>query len=317
MPDFQTSLLREKFVISDKVPADFNDAVPIVAVSNRIMLPLVHRDGQSETLIVRAQNMHTATRMAAHITRSFYDYGPLVSRGSQFNWQEAWDGITKGYEQSWNSNRWISIYHKGRVVYEDGEGERHPFVDIIEQCDAVNKKDYSNSIEIAADAFSKAGKDVNISHDSNVALIMNIGEDEGKCGLIIRSPSKTTTFNFTAKSKGGRKIKISQCLTVAAAFLEGVQLAFFIGMNQKRLKLDLIDSGSPQARQTEDASRKLGRLNGAIAQFENMFKVNYRPDPPDLSKMVTEAEEFAKEILKKEIQAKIDSGELDDGDWVQ
>lgn len=316
MAEFNTSLLREKFVIHDAMPADMTDNEPIIALSNRMKFTLTYRDGSAETYVVRAQNMHTTARLAAQMAKDFYDYGSLIERAKPFNWESAYRAITKGYEQSWNPNRWVAVYHNGRVVYEDGEGTRHTFLDIIEQCDTRNKGDYEKTMEIAKDAFKQAGKLVNIEHDTNVALVMKVEGNEGKCGVILRGPNKTTTFNFAAHPKAGREPKPSQCLTAAAAFLEGIQLAFLVGMTKQKVRYELIDSTSEEARKGDAASQKLGRLNSAITQFENLLTVAYRPDRPNFAEMIDEAEEFARQVLANEIEAKIASGEIDQGDWV-
>ncbi|PJB73038.1 MAG: hypothetical protein CO093_01540 [Alphaproteobacteria bacterium CG_4_9_14_3_um_filter_47_13] len=316
MSEFNTSLLREKFIIQNSTSSGMIDNEPIIALSNRMKLILTASNGAKETFIVRAQNMHSTVRFSAQIVKDFNDYGSLIDRARPFNWQKAWTAITKGYEQKWNPQRWVTIYHKGRVIFEDGEGQRHPFLDIIEQCDARNKNDYEQSIDIAKDAFKQAGRLVTINHDTNVALIMKISAKEGKCGIIVRGPNKITTFNLTALPKGGRGAKPSQCLTVAAAFLEGIQLAFLVGMSKQKLKFGLIDPLSEAAHKSEAASHKLGRLNTAIAQFENLLHVSYRPDRPQFSEMINEAEDFARKILAEEIEAKIASGEMNKDDWV-
>ncbi|MCB9996583.1 MAG: hypothetical protein H6869_09125 [Rhodospirillales bacterium] len=317
MSEFNTSLLREKFVIHDAMPSELTGDETITALSNRMKVKLVSKDRiTSETYVVRAQNMHTTVRLAAQMVKDFYDYGSLTERPDPFRWDKAYTSITKGYEEQYNPQRWVAVYQGGRSVFEDGPGERHPFLDIVEQCDARNKGDYEKAMEIAKDAFKQAGKLVNIEHDSNVALIMKVTEQEGKCGVILRGPNKTTTFNMTAHAKKGRPVRPSQCLTAAAAFLEGIQLAFLIGMSKQKLRYELIAHASDEAQKAEAASHKVGRLNSAISQFENMLNVSYRPDRPNFAAMIDDAEEFSRKILSAEIEAKIASGELDKGDWV-
>lgn len=316
MSTFNTNLLREKFVIRDAMPVDMTDRQPIIALSNRLPLPLYSDDGKThEEFIVRAQNMHTCARLGAQISRDFQENGPILTRRKPFDWRYAYLAITKGYEKKWNPNRWVAVYHKGRVLFEDGEAHRHPFLDVIEQCDARNKDNYEKSLKVAEDAFRQAGKLVTIEHDSNVALAMNITKVEGKCGVILRGPNHTTTFSFTARPRAGRDVRPSQCLTVAAAFLEGIQLAFFVGMTQEKLKYELISPTSDDARRARESSEKIGRLNGAVQQFENMFDVTYRPDRPNMSAMIDDAKEFARKMLAKDIREKMESGG-DAGDWV-
>ncbi len=320
MRDFNATLLREKFIIRDAIAQRGprrEAAPPVIALSNRIVLPMVSEDGSvSETLIVRAQNMHSCARMAARILQEFQDTGSILDRATPFDWRYAWLSITKGFETKFNPQRWVAVYHKGRVVYEDGETERHAFLDIIEQCDARNKSDYEKAVSVAEDAFKQAGKLVTIEHDSNVALVLTTEGEEVRCGVIVRGPNRTMTFNFTAKPRGGRRVKISQCLSVSAAFLEGVQLAFQVGMIRQKEVFEMLDPGSAEAARGRESSQKLARLNGAIQQFENLAEVTYRPERPNFSEMIDDAQIFARTALSSELERRMLSGEIDHSEWV-
>ena len=315
--EFNATLLREKFIIKDAMPEKQADQKPVIALANRLSLPLYSpRLDSHETLIVRAQNMHTCVRLGARLAQDFNDHGPLLGREPNYDWQDAYDAITKGYETKFNPNLWAAIYYQGRVVFEKGAADRHPFLDVIEQCDARNNADYEKAVAVAEDAFKQAGKMVTIEHDANVALLVNVTEDEGKCGIILRGPARTTTFSFTAKKRPARGVRASSCLSASAAFLEGIQLAFQVGMIRQKIHYDLIGKSSEEAHKGEDASQKLYRLNGAISQFENMYDVRYRPEKPDFKTMVEEAEEFARKLLSAEVERKIQSGEMDAHGWI-
>ncbi len=316
MKEFNTTLLREKFIIRDPTPV--SDEAPVIALSNRLVATLPQRNAHEfrdpETFVVRAQNMHSCIRMAARLAHSSADEGPVMDRKIPFRWDKAWEAVIDGYEKNFNPNRWVAVYHKGKPVFS--EGEHHPFLDIIEACDAKNQGDYESSIELAEEAFKKAGKVVNIDHDANIALVVSITDELARCGIILRGADKTTTFNFTAKSVRGAKIKVSQSLTVSAAFLEGIQLAFQVGMGKEKLRYDLIEKGSEEAAQIEKSEERLKRLTAAVNQYEHMADVNYRPERPNFFKMAEEAEDVAKKILAPQIKAKIESGELNEADWV-
>ncbi len=314
MPEFNATLLRERFTIQDAMAGDLSDKPPIIALSNRMAVPLISdNDELHETFVIRAQNMHTCTRMAAHLAREFQEGGPLLTRQHKFDWEYGWLTITKGYEKAWNPSRWIAVYHKGRVVFEAaGDGVvRHPFLDIVEQCDARNKGEYEKSLSIAKDAFLQAGKIVDIAYEGNIAMVMHIKDDEGKCGLILRGPNRTTTFNFTARPKSDRAVKASQCLSAAAAFLEGIQMTFMVGMITYKVKHEIIAAKSPEAKQGHEAGMKLGRLRGAIEQFEALMEITYRPERPEFTEMVDSAERFAGKMLEKreKERAKTESAE--------
>lgn len=315
--EFNATLLREKFIIKDAVSDKSSEQAPVVALANRLTLPLFSLQwDEREDFIVRAQNMHTCVRLAARLSQDFQDFGPLLSRDPGYDWEEAYDAITRGYESKFNPNIWAAVYHKGRVIFENGAAERHPFLDVIEQCDARNKGDYEKAISLAEDVFKSAGKLVQINHDANVALLVSVTDEEGKCGIIVRGPSRTTTFSFTAKKYKGRYVRPSSCLSASAAFLEAIQLAFQVGMIRQKVKYDLVGRSSEEAHKGEDAAQKLYRLGGAVTQFESMYEVRYRPEKPDFKAMVEEAEEFGKRVLAAEVERRIQSGEMNGDGWI-
>ena len=316
MVDFTTSLLREKFTITEKQD---KKADPLIAQSNRIVVPLISADKiDNETFIIRTQNMHSCTRLAAAIAKEFFERGTIANRAIPLQWNEIWLDVIKGYERDWNKNIWCAIYHKGRIIYQ--KGEHHAFLDIIEQCDATNKEEYSKSIIVAEDAFAKAGKNVDIRLESNVALITSCTDEQAKAGIIIRAAGSTTTFNYTATPnlKTPKPIHAHTTLTVAAAFLEGVQLAFQVGLFNKRLEYGLMERFSDEERQHKRATARLLNLDRAIGIYEQQFNVTYRPDRPIFKEMVERAENAAIRILKDEVSDKIaGKGTTSSSDWVE
>jgi len=300
---FRTSLLREKFTLRDPA-GDLSDAPPVIALSNRIVLPLVSEYGEeSETYIIRTQNMHSCARLAAAIAKEYLDRGAIMNRASPFHWKGLWSDIVKGYEKDWNPDIWGAIYFKGRPIFE--EGERHQFLDIIEQCDAFNQGKYDDSLKFAEQAFHQAGKAMKIEYDSNIALIISLKEDEAKGGVILRGANKKTTFNYTVKKRpGGEAIRLPTMLTVSAAFLEGVQLAFSVGMGNTKRIAGFIEKYSDEDRKNKRGADRLINLNTAIESFEKKYLVSYRVDRPNFAKMVREAENLAQEILRPQVEAR-------------
>lgn len=317
MDDFRTSLLREKFTINDLDSSASGENKSIIALSNRIIVPLVDKENKnSETFIVRTQNMHSCARMAAAILKEFFDNGTISNRKRPFYWDDLWKEVIKGYEKDFNPDIWCAVYHKGRPIFS--EGENHQFLDIIEQCDVANEGEYNQSIKFAETAFKQAGKNVKIDYDSNVALVTAIDEEKAKCGVIIRSATGVTTFNYNVKEKtnANRPLHPHTILASAASFLEGVQLAFQVGLLNKKSELNLIERFSEEYKKAQRSEERLGNLNRAINSFEHYYNVHYRPDRPNFNKMVQDAESFAMKILEPQIKEMIDTGELDQNDWI-
>lgn len=315
--EFKTTLLREKFTLRDP-SGELSDSPPVVALSNRMVLPLARDDGQnSETFVIRTQNMHSCARLAAAIAKEYADRGMLTRRGAPFQWDLLWNDVIKGYEKDWNPDIWCAVYYKGRVVFEDGE--HHPFLDIIEKCDAVSRDGYTESVQFAEQAFQQAGKTVKIDHDSNIALVISVKDEEAKGGVILRGANRKTTFNYTISQKknaGGEPVRVPTILTLSAAFLEGVQLAFNVGMINRKRATGLIEKYSDDDRKGKRGTERLTGLSQAIESVERKYNCNYRPDRPNFRAMVRDAEEFANKFLRPEIEAKLASGELDAREWI-
>lgn len=317
MNKFDSSLLREKFVISDTLPGDLSDKADVIAMSNRLIIPLHDATGKFiESFVIRAHNMHICLRMGAKIVQNFNDSGSILSREKgSFDWDSAYRAISDGFEDKWNQDHWVAVYHNGHTIYEGGRGERHAFLDIIEQCDARNKGHYEHSLVVAEEAFKKAGKTVFIEHNASMAAVIELSDGTGKCGIILRGPQKTTTFNFKALSNNSdRELKASHLLSVCAAFLEGIQLAFFIGMTNVKIHYEIIDKHSDEARHRNQSGKKLGTIGSAITRFEKLFDVSYRPERPNLPAMIDEAEEYAQKALSTGINKQIAEG--DETKWI-
>lgn len=296
MKEFSTALLREKFVIYDPARGKENGAATI-ALSNRMTVDLRDSEGRiAETLIVRAQNMHSAARMVARIVQSFNQGGPLTIRRDGYDWEGAWNSIVNDYEYAYNPERWVAIYLGGKCIFS--KGERHPFLDMIEKCDRENDLEYDFSIPMAEKLFMKKGKPLKIEHDSNVALSAHFENDTGRLGIILRGPTRTTTFTFTAQSEKGKTLNVPQCLSGAAAFLEGIQLSFLVGMNTEKIHLGLIERFSKEEKQTKEGRTRLQRLKSEIENLEMAFNIRYRPEKPEFHLLVMDAEALGKKILK-------------------
>lgn len=294
--ELNTTLLREKFTISDNLD---DLSMPVVATSNRIPLMLLDASGQvSETFIIRAQNMHTTIRMAAQILQTFMRMGPLMARAEAYNFDEALVRILSDHESNYNPHRWVAVYNKGKIVFS--VGEYHAFLDVIEKCDSINPGNYDRSVGIAEETFRKMGKDFSIQHESNIGMVIHVKPEIGRCGLVLRNPHKSTTFNFIAETKEeGTNVPPLTCLNACAAFLEGVQLAVRIGMVNEKLRLKKIEKFSAEVKDAQSALRRMAQLNVSVGEMENRFRVHYRPEKPEFSAIVKEAEIFQRKLLNR------------------
>jgi hypothetical protein len=297
MKSFSASLLREKFVIYDPAKGMDLSQRATIALSNRFVAELRDKENQLvETYVVRAQNMHSAVRLVARVVQAFNTGGALSKRPSAFDWDKVWAGVVNDYEYAYNDERWVAVYFEGKPIYT--KGNHHPLLDLIEKCDFENDKDYDYAVPLAEDLFSQKGKIFKIDHDANVALSTNFENNQARCAIIQRAAQKTTTFTFHVSPRPDKALSIPQCLGAAAAFLEGVQLAFLVGMNTQKIRIGLIPRHSKDEKQTREAHVRLERLSTEISNLEEAADVRYRPEKPDFQLILTQAEELGQKILK-------------------
>lgn len=284
--NISTTLLREKFTIKD---ISLDGQAPLVALSNRLVLPLrSHVDARTETLVIRAQNMHLCIRMGAILLRAYQKDGPIVARTPKYDFEEAWQKAHSEYEKYSNLVRWVAIYHNGKILYSSGE--HHHFLDMIEKCDAQNSGNYDDALRIAENMFAQAGRKVAITYDANIAMVLNANNDKARCGLIYRGPDRNSTFNFVSEKSTEEKIVLSTCFHICAAFLEGLQLAFKMGRSYDRFQLGLIEKYSSEMKMAESGAARLYELNTEIKSFLNRFETHFRPELPDFALAIKDAE---------------------------
>ncbi|HEY8964157.1 MAG TPA: hypothetical protein VIN59_06830 [Alphaproteobacteria bacterium] len=293
MYPLSTTMLREKFIIRE----GDGKAEPMIAVGNRLALPLISKSGKSEErLVVRGQNMHTTLRMAAMITRTFYNDGPILHRSPSYPWGPNWQEWVPDHETENNERNWIAVYSGGRPIFKGGN--YHPFLDIIEQCDARNRDEYDRAVSIAEAAFNQAGRGVSIDHHTTIAMVFGGAEDKTRVGLIYRNPQHSSTFNFNVEAPLSNKTRIKaknadphKSLMHAAAWLELVQLSVSAGFYKAR-RADVTANLPPLS----TIQGRLGKLNGEIEGFEQNYEVGYRPERPEMLALIDETAHYAQGI---------------------
>ena len=284
--EINTTLLRERFVIRD---TENEGTVPVIALSNRLALPMHNGNGDlADTFIIRAQNMHSCIRMGAQLLQSFIKSGPLLSRNTPYDFEEAWKSICSDYETFYNKNKWIVIFHKGVEIFSSGD--HHSFLNLIEKCDSKNPGNYDRSVKIAEDAFGKMGRKISISYESNIGMVLNVKPEIGRCGLVHRGMDKNSTFNFTVEPNEAPTVSPVHCMNVCACFLEGLQLAYLIGTTNDKIRLSLIKRFSDEERRAEQALARIQQLDVELEIFESRYKLKFRPEKPEFSQAIIDAE---------------------------
>ena len=293
--EFTASLIREKFVLQEQNSANQDKVPNLTALSNRVEVML---EGQNkDSYVVRAHNMHLCVRMTTRIVQNFQRLGAIMNRVNPHDWAQDWRVTLSEYERLYNPDAWVVVYYGGKPVFSSGK--YHLFLDLIEKCAVGHDGAYDETIPIAEKAFKATGKDVKIEYNANVALVLDMASKQCRSGIIHRGSLRTTTFSFRAFPKEeGKAINIPQIMAASAAFLEAVQLAFMIGMNNVKIVMGIIERFSKEEKQTREAKQRLGRLISEISNMEAAHDIRYRPEKPSFSEIMNSAEEIAESTLE-------------------
>jgi hypothetical protein len=278
MEEFNASLVREKIILTDDAPKDSAraDAGSTTIRSNRILLKLGHR-AATEKIVIRAQNMHTTLRFASRLLYHYHKGGSFLNRETPYDWDVQWDGVLSRYEKEFNQNSWAAVYINGKPMFKTTSS---PFVDVIEQCALLTIDNYDATMTVTESALKQVGRAMRIQHSSNVATIFTDSGDSMRCGVIHRTEMRDTTFNFTATG-GEQHNRTVQSLSVAADYLEAINLRFVIRGLQEKLRKGEIKNISPEANQIRMAAARQMSINKGIVSFEDVYTVKYRPEKPD------------------------------------
>lgn len=292
MTALQSFLLREKFTLLHTKEQNKKESY---APSNRLELKLINQhDEVSATFIIRTKNMHSAVRMFSRLQSEYARKGYIAEKVAEEDWHKMWDFVVSEYDCDFKSNLWVAIYRHGKPVFKIGNA--HPFLDLIEKCHHDTNDTYADSITKAKALFYEAQKDVTIDYDSNVALVINLEDNSGRFGTVLRGAKKTQTFSFRVYPKDeDHPINFSQCLMTASAFLEGIQVAFEIGTNKAHLKSAKGEQRDLLVTQISAGEKYLERLIREIEILESLYKVDYRPEKPNFKKITNDAEQKSAE----------------------
>ncbi len=287
-PDFKAKLVRERFVVTPKKKNVSDDDVRI-ALANRLNFTCYDQYGKKKAdFIIRAQNIHTALRIGARIAEHWYNHGHLNKTGRErFNWDQVYTGATRDYEQRWNPDCWACVYKNGRVIRETTPQHNNEILNIIEQVFAHEKCSYQHIPWIAQRLFAQAKRTVDIDYDSNTAmeLMGNAGsikshilyrDTEGRSELQLDMSQKTSRYVKGAK---GAKVKLHECLDIAAILFEGLQLGFVVGRSNFEISNGLISLGHRDSVQADFALRRIKMLDTALKNQKNLHQLNFKPTP--------------------------------------
>lgn len=274
MESFSTTLVREKVIVRAHGAATDADAgVTSVIRSNRLQLKIVRGD-KTDLVVVRGHSMANTLRFAAYAYR-IITQDKLVSRHEAIDWQTVYDKSKSDYTRAYQPDDWMSVHINGDGVFKSAESG--VYVDVLEKCALLTGDTYEDAAGVTENVLREAGRPVDLHQEVVVAARI---EDDGirtRASIIHRDGRNDATFSFTAVN-GERLHRIGGTIEAAAAFLEGLDLAFTIGTIRARIRAGEITEKDAEGQQMRVASLRQTALNAIINNFESAYGVSYRPE---------------------------------------
>lgn len=281
MAEFNASLVRERIAFIDDAiavgDAKAGVAAQTVVRSNRILLELGQVEG-SEKIVIRAQTVPATLRLASRVMFSFYKNGLFGKRGEDYDWESQWQSVLTEYDRAFMPDLWGAVYIEGRPVFKTLHS---PFVDVIEKCALLNADNYDMTMNVAENALRQVGHAKRVDHASLVASIFSDSGSVMRCGVINRTGGRNTVFSFVSAG-GAQPQRVVQTLSVAAAYLEAINLRRIIRHVQSRIERGEISRTSPEGRRMRVAMAQQAVNNHLVNAYEDTYKVRYRPEKPDV-----------------------------------
>jgi len=276
--EFSTSLLREKFIVKDKVVSSSGKIIEVK--SNRVFFTL-GTGSKKENLVIRSKQAYISIIMASRILRDYFfeDEDPILKRVIPIDWQALWATTLSDYEKEYNPELWCAVYVNGNSVFQYQEPE---FVDVIERCANVVPSDYGSISETLEDMIERAGEHKKVEYVSDFASTMYLKNGKVSCSVINNlSANNKSAFNLDISGGDNIGSLVEESLLVSAAFLEIFDLRFFISKVQAQIDNSEIDENHENVKRMRSAIVRTNKVHEFISEMEAEYNIEYFPERPN------------------------------------
>lgn len=284
-------LRRER--LSFEYPPDMSGTSKTqLCLSNRLVLSL-KTESHTETIVLRAQNMHLCLNMAARIAKDFDKLGPLSSRTGKTDWEDIWNKLIQGYEYNWNFSRWITIYSGGKVLFDKGPGTPPPQLNRLEEIIFEMNENYKMAL---AEFHRQISTDdqISVTHKSSLALKAEVTDNHQRCSMLCRAAQDSNIVTIIGEApEDAQPFNLHGSLAQFGDYQQGFQYAFMLGMTTQNIEQNKIPANSSLAEQEQHKLaliKELARLSTKIDNLKSLYTFHYRPEEPDFEILTRQAQ---------------------------
>jgi hypothetical protein len=275
------TLYREKSVVHrvEELNDDDGGAVPpaLILRSNRVMIPIKTKMA-TVPVVVRGQNIPGTMRMAAVVVDEIRRDANALADPDATDWESLWRRKISKYESDYMRQAWVSVHFNGDTVFMGGEGR-----DGIAEVEAIalGEEVTEAMVNEAAGNVLGALEDLMVEHDSQTAIVFTPGAQYHRAAILERRDRKTGAFSVSVHHPSPQKpVRLSQFISFCADMAEALTHKSFLDRVQELIAENALASTNITPALTQATRNRRRDLTDAIANFEEVNKVVYRPERP-------------------------------------
>jgi hypothetical protein len=278
------TLFREKSVIHrvEELNDDDGGAVPpaMILRSNRVMIPIKTKMANIP-VVVRGQNIPGTLRMASVVVDEIRRDQNVLTDPDATDWDSLWHRKISKYEADYNTQNWVSVHFNGETVFMGGEGR-----DGIAEVEAIALGEEVTEAMVNEAAANVLGalEDLMVEHDSQTAIVFTPGAQYHRAAILERRERKTGAFSVSVHHPSPAKpVRLSHFIGFCADMTEALTHKSFLDRVQELIAENALANTNITPALTQATRNRRRELTEQIATFEEVNKVSYRPERPNLA----------------------------------
>ncbi len=284
MADIGTiTLYREKSVVHQFSGLSEDEGardVPVLSLrSNRITIPIKTKMS-TVMIVVRGQNIPGTMRMTSVVVDEIRRDAQALTDPKSVDWETFWRRKVSKYENDYNPQNWVTVHIGGDMIYASGDGH-----EAIEQVEALAAgEDVTDSIiQEASGNVLGALEDLAVQHESQTAFVFTPGAAYHRAAILERRDRKTGSYAMAVYHPApSRPVRLSHFISFCADMTEALTHKSFLDRVQELIAENALNKTNITPASVQATRMRRKELIGQVESFEEVNKVVYRPERPNL-----------------------------------
>lgn len=286
MAEIETvTLYREKSVVHKFAGLGDDDDgsgenMPLMTLrSNRITIPYKTKIS-TVMIVVRGQNIPGTMRMTSVVIDEIRRDPQALMDPKSIDWETQWRRKVSKFENDYNPQNWVSLHIGGDLIFASDEHRA-----ALAQVEAIaNGADVTDTMiqEAAANVLGELD-DLVVEHDSQTAFVFTQFPTYLRAAILERRDRKTGSYSMAVYHPAPSKpVRLSHFISFCADITETLTHKAFLDRVQELIAENALSKTNITPALTQATRNRRRDLIGQIENFEEVNKVVYRPERPNL-----------------------------------